>query len=214
MYVYIIYLGEPLRRSKDDAELTKNEILKSALKVFYELGYGNTRLVDVASAAGVTRGAIYHYFENKEDPFRSLADKFSAKDEETLERITNQLAKEGSVEVIGGFMVEMFERFETDSKVEMIDKIMIRAELAGEIQFMKDHFLAKMDKAMSDIENVIISQQKKGNISTDINARTLTIGFVSFYFGVTTFWMMYPNLFSIKKNAKALMEIFTRGLDS
>jgi AcrR family transcriptional regulator len=44
-----------------------DEILDAALAVFAERGYRNTRLEDVGEAAGVTKGAIYHYFENKED---------------------------------------------------------------------------------------------------------------------------------------------------
>ncbi len=43
------------------------EILDAALKVFAERGYRNTRLEDVGEAAGVTKGAIYHYFANKEE---------------------------------------------------------------------------------------------------------------------------------------------------
>jgi len=43
------------------------EILDAALAVFAERGYRNTRLEDVGEAAGVTKGAIYHYFANKED---------------------------------------------------------------------------------------------------------------------------------------------------
>ena len=43
------------------------EILDAALTVFAERGYRNTRLEDIGEAAGVTKGAIYHYFANKED---------------------------------------------------------------------------------------------------------------------------------------------------
>jgi len=43
------------------------EILDAALAVFAERGYRNTRLEDIGEAAGVTKGAIYHYFANKED---------------------------------------------------------------------------------------------------------------------------------------------------
>lgn len=44
-----------------------HEILDAALKVFAERGYRNTRLEDIGEAAGVTKGAIYHYFANKEE---------------------------------------------------------------------------------------------------------------------------------------------------
>src|SRR4029453_4419440 len=42
-----------------------NEILDAALAVFAERGYRNTTLEHVGEAAGVTKGAIYHYFANK-----------------------------------------------------------------------------------------------------------------------------------------------------
>jgi AcrR family transcriptional regulator len=42
------------------------ELLEAALQVFATKGYRNARLDDVAEAAGVTKGAIYHYFATKE----------------------------------------------------------------------------------------------------------------------------------------------------
>jgi AcrR family transcriptional regulator len=42
------------------------ELLEAALRVFAQKGYRNARLDDVAEAAGVTKGAIYHYFDTKE----------------------------------------------------------------------------------------------------------------------------------------------------
>jgi AcrR family transcriptional regulator len=47
-------------------EARMQELLEAALRVFSQQGYRNARLDDVAEAAGVTKGAIYHYFENKE----------------------------------------------------------------------------------------------------------------------------------------------------
>jgi AcrR family transcriptional regulator len=43
------------------------ELLEAALRVFAERGYSNARLEEVAAAAGVTKGAVYHYFSNKEE---------------------------------------------------------------------------------------------------------------------------------------------------
>ena len=43
------------------------ELMDAALHVFAARGYKATRLEDVAAAAGVTKGTIYYYFENKED---------------------------------------------------------------------------------------------------------------------------------------------------
>jgi TetR/AcrR family transcriptional regulator len=48
------------------------EILEAALKVFVERGYANARAEDVAAAAGVSKGTVYVYFENKQALFRAV----------------------------------------------------------------------------------------------------------------------------------------------
>lgn len=48
------------------------EILEAALKVFAHKGFAAARMDDIAREAGVTKGTIYLYFENKEAVFKSL----------------------------------------------------------------------------------------------------------------------------------------------
>jgi AcrR family transcriptional regulator len=54
------------------------ELLEAALAVFARKGYRNTRLDDVAEAAGVTKGAIYHYFDTKEDLLLSVIEHYQS----------------------------------------------------------------------------------------------------------------------------------------
>lgn len=49
------------------AEDRPGELLQAALRVFSRKGYRATRLESVAEEAGVSKGTIYRYFENKED---------------------------------------------------------------------------------------------------------------------------------------------------
>lgn len=48
------------------------EIIEAALEVFTDRGFAATKLEDVARRAGVTKGTIYLYFENKEALFKAL----------------------------------------------------------------------------------------------------------------------------------------------
>jgi AcrR family transcriptional regulator len=50
------------------------EIVQAALQVFAEKGFAAARLDDIARRAGVSKGAIYLYFETKEDIFRAVVD--------------------------------------------------------------------------------------------------------------------------------------------
>ncbi|HEY2033632.1 MAG TPA: TetR/AcrR family transcriptional regulator [Rhizomicrobium sp.] len=48
------------------------EILDAALACFAEKGFAAARMDDIAERAGVTKGTIYLYFENKEAVFKAL----------------------------------------------------------------------------------------------------------------------------------------------
>jgi AcrR family transcriptional regulator len=48
------------------------ELLAAALTVFVERGYAATRLDDVATLAGVSKGTLYLYFSSKEELFRAV----------------------------------------------------------------------------------------------------------------------------------------------
>ena len=62
--------GPPkFRRRKADRP---NEILEAALAVFAENGFAAAKLDEIARRAGVSKGALYLYFETKEDIFRAV----------------------------------------------------------------------------------------------------------------------------------------------
>jgi AcrR family transcriptional regulator len=53
-------------------EARPTELIAAALELFVERGYSATRLDDVARSAGVSKGTVYLYFENKEALFRAV----------------------------------------------------------------------------------------------------------------------------------------------
>lgn len=61
-----------VRRTKEEAEQTRRQILDAARRTFHERGVSATSLEHIARAAGVTRGAIYWHFENKEALFKAM----------------------------------------------------------------------------------------------------------------------------------------------
>ncbi|WP_317204687.1 TetR/AcrR family transcriptional regulator [Janthinobacterium sp.] len=48
------------------------ELIAAALDLFVERGFASTRLEDVAKRAGVSKGTLYLYFENKEELFKAV----------------------------------------------------------------------------------------------------------------------------------------------
>jgi len=65
-----------MRKTKEEAEKTRDKILKSALSVFLKNGYSKTSLSDIAKNAGYTRGAAYWHFKDKNEILEKLISKF------------------------------------------------------------------------------------------------------------------------------------------
>jgi AcrR family transcriptional regulator len=62
--------GQPKWRRRSEAR--PGEIIAAALEVFSEKGFAAARLDDIAARAGVSKGALYLYFETKQDLFRAV----------------------------------------------------------------------------------------------------------------------------------------------
>jgi TetR/AcrR family acrAB operon transcriptional repressor len=66
-----------LRRTKQESEQTRQEILRAARREFLRRGVARTTLGHIAATAGVTRGAIYWHFANKTALFHAMREQVS-----------------------------------------------------------------------------------------------------------------------------------------
>jgi TetR/AcrR family acrAB operon transcriptional repressor len=63
-----------VRKTKEDAELTRKRIVNSARAVFLSRGVSRSTLEHIATHAEVTRGAVYWHFKNKTEIFHAIRD--------------------------------------------------------------------------------------------------------------------------------------------
>ena len=54
----------------EQSRQTRKSILDAAETLFFSQGYANTTVDDICSAAGITKGAFYHHFKNKDAVYR------------------------------------------------------------------------------------------------------------------------------------------------
>lgn len=57
---------------EEQKEQRENEILMAALDLFIKKGYGGTKIADIAKAANMSVGLLFHYFESKEKLYEVL----------------------------------------------------------------------------------------------------------------------------------------------
>src|SRR6266516_3949884 len=70
----------PARRltRQDKRQANRARILQAARKVFGQLGYHGATIEAIADEAGLSNGAVYYNFANKEDLFLALLDDWRA----------------------------------------------------------------------------------------------------------------------------------------
>jgi AcrR family transcriptional regulator len=75
------------KRVRKAPEIRFGEILDCARHLFFSRGNENTTVNDIIDAAGVSKGAFYHYFESKDALLEALADRLADESLATLQPI-------------------------------------------------------------------------------------------------------------------------------
>lgn len=78
------------RKTKEQAEATREQLIDAAERIFCECGVAGTTLDDIAKGAGVTRGAVYWHFKNKTDVLEAVCNRASSPMQSMLERLSNE----------------------------------------------------------------------------------------------------------------------------
>src|SRR3954471_20568559 len=66
-----------MRRTKEEAANTRTDIVDAALRCFDRHGIASSTIEQIASEAGVTKGAVYHHFQGKRDILGAIRDEMS-----------------------------------------------------------------------------------------------------------------------------------------
>lgn len=64
------------RKTKEEAQATRESVLIAALDLFSEKGYSRTTFSDIAKKIDMTRGAVYWHFDNKPALLAAMVDYF------------------------------------------------------------------------------------------------------------------------------------------
>jgi len=200
-----------MKRTKEEALVTKQSLLSAALKVFSKKGYSATRLEDIALEAGVTRGAIYHHFGGKEALFRELVTERSTGVNQLAENIVNEGGSPATI--LRRLLVRTFEYAEEDEDYRaMLEIATEKVEFTNDLEDFARQNIRGRRALIRFLTNLVREGIKTGEFRADLPVKDAAITVAGFLNGVGLLWVQDPDSFSIRRRSEAMVDVMMGGL--
>ncbi|KUM41352.1 TetR family transcriptional regulator [Pseudomonas sp. EpS/L25] len=123
-----------MRRTKEEAEQTRQAILDAAEALFLTNGVARTSLEMIARECGVTRGAVYWHFQNKAHLFHEMLSQIRIPADELTERLRVD-GEEDSLQRLYKLCIEGLEKFTRPGREQRVMTILLhRCEFTEELR--------------------------------------------------------------------------------
>jgi len=160
------------------AQKSRRELTSVAIDCFARYGFQGTSVDRIASIAGVTKGAIYYHFRDKDDLLSAAVMDRIAEFEARVETGCSGLSAADALRRIAKVCIEHAEdgdhsRFVISIMVESIDT---NAEISGQLRDMMRRFRAF-------VKSVVRRGQQSGNFRSDADAAEIAANYVSSVLG-------------------------------
>ncbi|HSG45760.1 MAG TPA: TetR family transcriptional regulator [Anaerolineales bacterium] len=200
-----------MKRTKEEAAVTRATVLKAALTVFSKKGYAATRLDDVAKTANVTRGAIYWHFKGKADLYNTLIEELSARGASVVQ----QAVAEGGtmIDILRRVFISQCALIEDDREARAVMELaLFKTGVDPELQAGRQKQIDSGNALIAGIADAMRMGIAQSLLRDDMDPTDMARAFIAFENGAIQTWLASPKSFSLKKSAKSFAEILIKGL--
>ncbi len=192
------------RRTREEAEATREALLDAAELVFHEKGVARASLQEIARAAGVTRGAVYWHFRDKADLFRAMLERIRMPFEELVEALPASDRPRSVLETIRLASLLALERME-EPRFKRVHGILIhRCEIFDDIDpvsMMREMALTASANTLEQFRQA----ERDGELRPEIDAETANRLFHCTLRGLVHSWHLDTDAFSLASSGRELL---------
>lgn len=193
-----------VRKTKEDAMATRDSILDAAASLFAEHGVSGTTLQHIATAAGVTRGAIYWHFEDKGAMFNAMMERAAM----PLEAAMALLDTDASHDPLGDlrdYAVRVFRLTMEDPSARRIFEIAtLKMEYTGEMSVVRERRALNQANWIKRAESRIRLGMRQGQIKASAKPKAVAFGLWVLLEGLIRNWLMAPEFNLVKMGGEII----------
>ena len=194
-----------MRKTKAEAMKTREYLMLAALDTFYRRGVARASLNEIAQTAGVTRGALYWHFKNKEDLFDAL---FQYIFDDYRQRMAEDIAS-GSPDTWENLRQALLNMFDRLQHNEIHRKFMSILHLKCEHTERNEAIVNLMTQytnlwhdQLGEALKLCVRQQK---LPADLNIDFAVVYLKSICTGLAQIWLSAPDRFDLEKTAPMMV---------
>ena len=184
----------------------REKIIQAAIESFAQTGFDRTKMEDIAKRLGLSKGAIYLYFNSKEDLFLAICEHY-------LKVMRDQqhsaiFSKKEDLVLDSEHFYENFRRLEQGKDRVMLEMVVESTRNSRLKKGMYEHRLKVYDAVVEHLNRQI----EKGFIKKGIDVNGLASAFVALYDGLTVSKMLGISEASNKKAWAAIVRAVMEGI--
>ncbi len=199
------------RKTKEEAERTRQLLLECALRVFLEKGYSKTTLQDIASAADLTRGAVYWHFRNKKDLYLALMDTVF----EPVHAFWENSRQSGAPadEVIASLLEDWLVQLASNARlVQALELHFMKTEQGIELGDCADQRREENRTHLAVVEELFRRGQAEKRFREDVSPRTAAVNFWCVLLGYGLGRLDMADIFDWKQSIPLLVDMYMRSI--
>lgn len=201
------------RRTKEEAQETRAHLLDAAERMFSEQGVSNTSLNEIAAAAGVTRGALYHHFKNKLDLIEALMVERVVVPINEMRLCAAVTAPDDPLGQIRLRAVHVVLRAIKDPHTRAVFTILFhKCEYVDDVLPIKQRHVQSRNECAEEVTSAFAAAIAAGQLPKETDPRWATMGLFSFIDGLVYNWLLDPDYFPLERNAEYYVDVYLEGL--
>ena len=198
----------PLSTVRPPVSDKREAILRAATRVFAHNGYFNSKVADIASAAGVADGTVYLYFKSKEEILHSIFDRSVdnavSEARKQIEEISDPSEKLRRIARLH------LERLGADRDLAVVFQV----ELRSSTKFMEEFSAAGFAEYLSLIRSTFEEGQQTGVFRKELNATVVSKVFFGALDEMATNWILSKRRYKLAPMAEQVLDIFLNGVSA
>lgn len=201
-----------VRKTREAALATRDALLVAALQVFRERGVAHTRLVDVATRAGVTRGAVYWHFKDKAELFQAVCERGTLPVDALLAEASQSVQPDPLATVKNLALMALTQLAEHADTQAMFDVIFHKCEFTDELAPVVAKNDADRSACLSRVQGLFDQAVTAGQLPPDTDTFLATQGMHAYMVGLMHEWVQNPAGYDLSRHAGALLDCYLAGL--